>query len=92
MPLFTYLDDVIYDGEPFDFKLLALFASYFATLILDVDCQLVGNPRIFYPINPSPLMATRFLEEYRRAFNKLDSLLETSRAHSSSNNNNETTL
>ena len=40
MPLFTYIDDVIYDGSETAFKKLVLYSSICAILVLDLEAIL----------------------------------------------------
>ena len=74
--LLTYIDDVIFDGEEGDFNIIALYASYFAIYVLDLDYHIAGYPMVFYPTNPSPLNLLKYVQEYRKAFTMLESFYE----------------
>ena len=71
-----YIDDVIYDGDYDKFERLALFSSYFACYILDVEADICGSPLVFYPTYPTPLMVYHYMLIYRKAFDFLEAFLE----------------
>ena len=93
MPLFWFLDDIIYDGDELTFRKLALYSSICAILVLDLEAVLQGepngeDPQIFYPANPSPANVTDFIREYRAAFDILLPFFENSASDSSGSHNN----
>ena len=77
MPLFMYIDDVIYDGDESVFRKLVLYSSICAIMVLDIEAELVGDPHIFYPVNRSPYNIANFVTEYRAAFDILIPFFES---------------
>lgn len=75
MPLFTFIDDVIFDGSEDEFKKLVLCASLYAVLVLDLNAELRGDPPAYLPVNPSPYVWSEFELEYRRAFETIEAAL-----------------
>ena len=78
MPLFMYVDDIIYDGDETVFRKLALYASVCAILVLNVNAELTRNPQIFYPTNADATTLADFAREYRIAFDILLPFFENS--------------
>ena len=75
MPIFTLIDDMIFDGSEDEFKRLVLSASLYAVLVLDIDAELSGDPPAYLPVNPSPYTWSLFQAEYRRAFEMIEAAL-----------------
>ena len=71
MPIFTYVDDVVYDGRLDVFRSIAFCASLCAVLSLKLAAQLQGDPVIFYPVNATLYNVNNFNTKYREAFNAL---------------------
>ena len=72
MPLYTYIDDIIYDGSETAFKKLVLYSSICAILVLDLEADLIGDPQHFYPRDRTPTNIANFEREYRWAFDLLE--------------------
>ena len=78
MPLYMNIDDVIYDGEESVFRRLVFYASFCATIILNLETEVTGEYRMFYPRNPTPEQESEFAREYRIAFDILIPFFENS--------------
>ena len=76
MPILWYIDDVFFDGDYEKFKKIALFASYYAVLRLDVEADISGDPLVYFPIYPSPFMVYKYMIYYRQAFDFLEAFLD----------------
>ena len=71
MPLYTLLDDVLFDGFYSEFSTLAYFSSLYSIVTLNLDWDIIGEPKIFYPIDQSPETIERYIAHYRIAFDTL---------------------
>ena len=72
MPIFTYIDDMIYDGSETAFKKLVLYSSICAILVLDLEADLCWDHQLFYPRIRTPTNIANFEREYRWAFDLLE--------------------
>ena len=68
MPLYTFLDDIIYDGPQEIFEKLVYYASFYAIYVLNIEADIRTGPPHFYPRNTDPETIREFIECYRLAF------------------------
>ena len=71
MPLYTFIDDVIFDGEESVFDKLVFYATFYASYVLDIETEVRTNPPHFYPNSQDPEIIRSFNECYRIVFDKL---------------------
>ena len=71
MPLYTFIDDVIYDGPGETFDKLVFYASFFAIYVLNIEADIRSYPPHFYPRDTNPEIIQEFIECYRLAFDSL---------------------
>ena len=71
MPLYTLLDDILFDGFYDEFRTLAFISSLYSVVTLELDSNITGEPKIFYPVDQSPETIERYIALYRLAFDTL---------------------
>ena len=68
MPLCTFIDDIIFDGEEETFDKLVFYSTFYALCVLNIEYELRSNPPHFYPTSQDPEVIRNFNECYRLAF------------------------